>query len=172
MLSQAWVISDLLQEYSWNLDQNNLTVLWSMFPSIQGFLKLLTWSHLFHPWLPTTINSLWPSDAIWCNRSGSTLVQVMACCLAAPSHYLNQCWLIINSVNTSSVHLGAIWQEALMNFIPDICFEYYTFGTFKMTTTSPSGQWYKFHIFLSYSLTLPLAHCGLVMHGGPSSSLV
>ena len=24
---------------------------------------------------------------------GSTLAQVMACCLTAPSHYLNQCWL-------------------------------------------------------------------------------
>ena len=28
-------------------------------------------------------------------RSGSILAQVMACCLLAPSHYLNQCWLII-----------------------------------------------------------------------------
>ena len=33
--------------------------------------------------------SLWPSDATWRHRSGSTLTQVMACCLAAPSHYLN-----------------------------------------------------------------------------------
>ena len=43
-------------------------------------------------------NSLWPSDAIWRQRSGSTLAQVMACCLTAPSHYLNQCWLIISKV--------------------------------------------------------------------------
>ena len=28
------------------------------------------------------------------NNSGSTLAQEMACCLMAPSHYLNQCWLI------------------------------------------------------------------------------
>ena len=27
----------------------------------------------------------------WRQRSGSTLAQVMACCLTAPSHYLNQC---------------------------------------------------------------------------------
>ena len=40
------------------------------------------------------INSLGPSDAIWWQRSGSTFAQVMACCLTAPSHYLNQCWLI------------------------------------------------------------------------------
>ena len=43
-------------------------------------------------------NGLMPTHAIWRHGSGSTsLVQVMACCLSAPSHYLNQCWLIINS---------------------------------------------------------------------------
>ena len=32
------------------------------------------------------LNSLWPSDAIWRHSSGSTLTQVMVCCLTAPSH--------------------------------------------------------------------------------------
>ena len=44
------------------------------------------------------LNSLWPSDVIWRQRSRSTLTRVMACCLTAPSHYLNQCWLIISGV--------------------------------------------------------------------------
>ena len=44
------------------------------------------------------INSLWPSDAIGWHTTGSTLIQVMACCLMAPSHYLNQCWFIISQV--------------------------------------------------------------------------
>ena len=44
------------------------------------------------------VNSLWPSDAIWRHTSLSTLAQVMACCLTAPSHYLNQCLLIANKV--------------------------------------------------------------------------
>ena len=35
-------------------------------------------------------------------RSGSTLVQVMASCFMAPSHYLNQCWLIISDVQWHS----------------------------------------------------------------------
>ena len=35
------------------------------------------------------VNSKWPSDVLWWLRSGSTM---------APSHYLNQCWLIINDV--------------------------------------------------------------------------
>ena len=45
-----------------------------------------------------SLNSLGPSDAIWHWISWSTLVQVMACCLTAPSHYMNQCWLIISKV--------------------------------------------------------------------------
>ena len=54
---------------------------------------------------PPLVNSFWPSDAIssirW-QRSGSTLAQVMACCLTVPSHYLNQCWLIISEVQWHS----------------------------------------------------------------------
>ena len=45
------------------------------------------------------LNSSKPSDAIWWQRSGSTLAQVMACCLMAPSHYLNQCWPIISDIH-------------------------------------------------------------------------
>ena len=36
--------------------------------------------------------------AIWRHGTRSTLAQVMACCLTASSHYLNQCWLIIGEV--------------------------------------------------------------------------
>ena len=51
-------------------------------------------------WQPSCLglNTLRPSDAICRHRSGSTLVQVMACYLTAPSHYLNQCWLTISKV--------------------------------------------------------------------------
>ena len=34
--------------------------------------------------------------AIWWHGSGPTLAQIMACCLTAPGHYLNQCWLIMH----------------------------------------------------------------------------
>ena len=43
-------------------------------------------------WQSNGISSIWPWDTIWWHRSGSTLAQVMACCLTALSHYLNQCW--------------------------------------------------------------------------------
>ena len=48
------------------------------------------------------INLLGPSDDIWRHRAGSTLAQVMACCLTALSHYLNQYWLIISQVQSQS----------------------------------------------------------------------
>ena len=51
-----------------------------------------------HDFMLPSINSLWPSDAIWWHRSESTLPQLMACCLTAPSNYLNKCWLIIAKV--------------------------------------------------------------------------
>ena len=60
-------------------------------------------------------NLLWPSNTIWWHRSGSTLTPVMAWCLMAPSHYLNQCWLIIKSV-----HVRTVSQEVLLNLICDM----------------------------------------------------
>ena len=51
------------------------------------------------------INSLWPSHSVRWHGSGSTLAQVMAWCLTAPSHYFNQCWLIISEVLCHSLSL-------------------------------------------------------------------
>ena len=55
-------------------------------------LCLKMWAKLCPFWLRVLwVNSLWPSDVIWCWRSKSTLVQLMTWCLAAPSHHLHQC---------------------------------------------------------------------------------
>ena len=102
------------------------------------------------------LNSLWPSDAIWCQRSWSTLVQVMACCLTAPSHYLYQCWLDITEV---------LWQSSDNNFTAStqatiLRNEFENF-TSKIIVRSSRGQWVKlsskwnpcvyFHVFLPQS---------------------
>ena len=53
-------------------------------------------------------NLLWPSDAIWQHNSGSTLAQVMACCLTAPSHYRNNADLSavwFSDINLSTIHI-------------------------------------------------------------------
>ena len=47
---------------------------------------------------------------------GQHLAQVMACCLTAPSHYLNQCWLII-----SDIHIREISQELPQPSITKSC---------------------------------------------------
>ena len=47
------------------------------------------------------------SDAKWQHRSVSSLAQVMACCLMAPNHYLNQCHVVIN---------GVLWHLHQTNF--------------------------------------------------------
>ena len=52
------------------------------------------------------LHSLLPSDTIWQHRYGSTLTQVMACCLRAPSHYLNQ-WIFTYRKVNSAIHLRA-----------------------------------------------------------------
>ena len=54
-------------------------------------------------------NSLCPCDATWCQRSWSTLVQVMACGLTAPSHCLNQCWVTL--VESCEIHLKLIFSK-------------------------------------------------------------
>ena len=76
-------------------------------------------------------NSLWPSDAICWHRTGSTLAQVMACCLTAPSHYLNHCWLIIRAISP-----GILWR-----FVLDLSLKIKSFTT---TTTSLRGQWVNY----------------------------
>ena len=59
----------------------------------------LAGEHKYNRW----VNSLASSGAMWWHRSRSTLGHVMACCLMAPSHYLNQCWPEINDIHPSVI---------------------------------------------------------------------
>ena len=56
---------------------------------------------------------LWPyiTSLIHCVLVMSTLSQTMAYCLMAPSHYLNQCWLIIIQV---------LWHSPKCNFTGNV----------------------------------------------------
>ena len=111
-----------------------------------GFLLLITtffakanlkWPDMVHM-KSTPINSLRPSDAIWRQWFWTTLAQVMACCLTAPNHYLNQCWLIIRGVlwHTSESSFAGIAQgiDSGYEFEKDIL---------KNIFKSPRGQWVK-----------------------------
>ena len=81
-------------------------------------------------------NPLWPSDAIWHWISWSTLVQVMACCLTTPSHYLNQCWLTINKIPRHSFQ-GNIKFDTQKISIPKICLKF----TYSKLNHISQGQW-------------------------------
>ena len=81
-------------------------------------------------------NSLGPSDATWRQRTESTLAQVMACCLTAPSHYLNQCWLIISKFlwhPSEGITLRKSEETNQLNKIENYIF--------KIVSRSPGGQW-------------------------------
>ena len=88
-------ISITLNPLHWNA----ATVIWKLVLDDQSMVSYQGW-----------INSLWPTDTIWRLRTGSILAQVMACCLTAPIHYLNQCWLIISKVQ---------WHSPVSNFTRD-----------------------------------------------------
>ena len=112
------------------------------------------------------VNSLWHSDAIWHHGSQSILAQLMAwccqchmvtsvsilaqvmtCCLMAPSHYLNQYWLVISKV---------LWHSSEGNFTgntwdiyPGYEFENYQF---KITAAFRRDKWvFPFTLLLSMS---------------------
>ena len=52
---------------------------------------------------PQWVKWLWPSHTMWWHRSESTLAQAMACCIRVPSHYLNQCWIIIKGIHLKAI---------------------------------------------------------------------
>ena len=81
------------------------------------------------------VNSLWLGDVYLV----STLVQVMAWCLMASSHYLNQCWFIINTVYWHSYQRRLIRKYS--SFPSLDMFENYTL---KITTISLRFQTVNF----------------------------
>ena len=101
-MNQSWFIYKWTpgNKFQWNLDRN-----YTIFIQENSFENVFCQNggHFVQGEMSynlkfsmARVNSLGPSDDIWRQRSGSTLAQVMACCLTAPSHYLNQCWLISN----------------------------------------------------------------------------
>ena len=87
---------------------------------------------------PKSLTELWIIDAVWHQRTWSTLVQVISCCPTAPSHYQNQYWLIISEVLqnspggnfTSSTHATTLYNE----------FENYTFHLELLARHHPGAE--------------------------------
>ena len=81
-----------------------------------------------------SVNSLWPCQAIWRDRFGSTLT----CCLTAPNHYLNQCWLLVDEtmLHSPERNLAVSAQATVMYNEFEHC-------TFKIIVTSSKYQWIR-----------------------------
>ena len=66
------------------------------------------------------------------------MAQAMACCLTAPSHYLNQCWLIIRRV---------LWHSSDNNFTGSTygmnSWNVFENNISKITVTSTRVKWVK-----------------------------
>ena len=69
---------------------------------------------------------------------GQQVTQVMACCLMAPSHYLNQCLLIICKVQWHSGD-GNFTKDTSVTNLLKLALNYWSIISFK----SPRGQWAK-----------------------------
>ena len=80
--------------------------------------------------LPAERSSNAENVSIWWRHHGLTLVQVMACCLPAPSHFLNGYGLFINQDLCHSLERKFRIKAQTTILLND--FEY---------NTSPSGQW-------------------------------
>ena len=99
----------------------------------------------------------------------STLIQVMACCLTAPSHYLNQCWHFIGKVQ---------WHSSECNFTRDTSaishwnlIENYLS---KILFKSPRGQWvnsvknpFSGNAITDYRNITDFGHARQLRHVGP-----
>ena len=68
----------------------------------------------------------WPVFTQDCLREG------WACYLMAPSHYLNQCWLIICEALWHSLERNFIWKAQDIHLLKDTC---------KITSIFPRDQW-------------------------------
>ena len=117
-----WNVSNNARKLRWNVSNDARKLRWN----VSNDARKLTGTNLF---LMQILMQLTHCGLVMPhgNRSGSTLVQVMACCLTAPSHYLKQCWLIISEVwwqsppgnyprDTSAINYQTLFEHYLPKF--------------------------------------------------------
>ena len=111
-------ISNLI-EIPWVGASRQLTIQWCCLTSVRIPTGEIRGSY---PTMDShTINSLLPSDVIWRYKSVSTSAQVMTCCLTAPSHHLNQCWIITSDVQWQSPEGNFTRYHQLLKSDGDLC---------------------------------------------------
>ena len=126
---KAWVLTEH-RSYWWRGSYIWISFIYIYWSYREQFLKMNG--------ILKKIYSLWPSDTIWQHRTRSAWAQVMACCLIAPSHYLDQCWLNINEVLWHSIHMRTILQ-----WVSGATILYNEFDCYicEISITSTRDQW-------------------------------
>ena len=109
-----------------------------LFGNNQPFLSTSDFPVLLILWVSLECLTHWGLVTPFGDRSGSILAQVMACCLTAPSLYLNQCWLVSSKIQLHSSD-GNFTRDALV--IND--YNKHENHSSKMSLKSPRGQWVK-----------------------------
>ena len=124
---------DTTADTNWHVQNRNLTLQPGCSVSCGDTWQIWMWLKNL---TCTLMNTLFPSDAIWRYRTRSTLVQVVAWCLMAPSHYLKQCWLNIKwgqwhlfKGNSTRIMSATSHKNYLENHLLQISFK------------SPRGHW-------------------------------
>ena len=126
-ISKLWTFGKKLQ---WNFNQN-----WYIFIEENAFENAVCEMAAMLS-QPQYVNSLWPSDAIWRQRSQSTLAKVMACCYGTKP--LPEPMLTVRlSVKSSDIHIRAISQ-----FSQKTVWKLHVWNLFKF----PRGQWVKLQL--------------------------
>ena len=82
-------------------------------------------------------NSSSPSAAYMRQWAGSALVQIMACHSSAPSHYLKQCWFIVNWTLRNKIQWNSNQNTKI--FIHENTFE----NISEMVAILSRGKWVK-----------------------------
>ena len=110
------------------------------------------------------------------HRFGSTLAQVMACCLSAPSHYLNQCWLTIKETLNAGIHSGVMFTWLLKISIPKLCLNFthlkpqpHLSGTNELIRKSTWTLWLPNSDHLAQGPVSQVGLCILCIVPGPDS---
>ena len=93
----------LLLSQQRNRNQSHLVLEFRNISTNAIAISLIYWTQHYHRRVHyqqcfkklSEIKSLWFRDNVRQDRYGSTLAEEMACCLTAPIHYLDQCWLLI-----------------------------------------------------------------------------
>ena len=98
------------------------------------------------------INSVWPSDAIWWHRSGSTLAHLMACCLRAQT--ITQTVVEFLSIRSNDIQMRATSPNIPSPTITKIIFKIIRS---RISFKSSWGQWVNYELFYFPILQRPPA---------------